>query len=137
MWAGPPDHTRPKQQPGGLQRKGSQRRKTLPLGSKISPGTLGFETYSFPSGSDSEGSTYNARDLGSVPGLGRSPGEGNGNSLHYSCLENPTDRGTWWATVHGVAKSRIRLSTSTPFLPRAQGAGAGGAGWNPPVFGGL
>ena len=67
-------------------------------------------------------------NLGLVPGLGRSPGEGNGNSLHYSRLENPTDRGAWWATVHGVAKSRIRLSTSTPFLPRAQGAGAGGAG---------
>ena len=62
MWAGPPDHTQPRQQPGGLRRKGSQRRKTLPLGSKISPGSLGFETYSFPSGSDSEESTYNARE---------------------------------------------------------------------------
>ena len=47
---------------------------------------------------------------GSVPGSGRSPREGNGNPLQYSCLENPTDRGAWWATVHGVAKSRTQLS---------------------------
>ena len=45
-------------------------------------------------------------DEGSVPGLGRSPGEGNGNPLQYSCLENPMDQGVWWATVHGVAKSQ-------------------------------
>ena len=45
------------------------------------------------------------RDLGSVPGLGRSPEEGNGNPLPYSCLENTIDRGAWWATVHGIAKS--------------------------------
>ena len=54
-----------------------------------------------------------AGDLGSVPGSGRSPGEGSGNPLQYSCLENPTDRGAWWATVHGVAKSQTRLSDST------------------------
>jgi len=46
-----------------------------------------------------------ARDSGSIPGLGRSPGEGNGNPLQYSCLENPWDRGAWWAAVHGVLKS--------------------------------
>ena len=46
----------------------------------------------------------NAGDIGSVPGTGRSPGEGNGNPLQYSCLGNPTDRGAWRATVHGVAK---------------------------------
>ena len=46
------------------------------------------------------------RDMGSIPGLGRSPGEGHGNPLQYSGLENPRDRGAWWATVHGVAKSR-------------------------------
>ena len=46
----------------------------------------------------------NARDIGSVPGLGISTGEGNGNPLQYSCLGNPVDRGAWWATVHGVAK---------------------------------
>ena len=44
------------------------------------------------------------RDAGLIPGPGRSPGEGHGNPLQYSCWENPMDRGTWWATVHGVAK---------------------------------
>ena len=47
------------------------------------------------------------RDEGSIPGLGRSPGGGNGNSLQYSCLENPMDRGAWQATIHGLAKSKI------------------------------
>ena len=51
-------------------------------------------------------------DLGSIPGLGRSPGEGNGNPLPYSCLRNPRDRGAWQDTVHWVAKSRTRLSDS-------------------------
>ena len=60
--------------------------------------------------SDSKESACNAGDLGSIPGLGRSPGEGNGNSLQYSCLENPTDRGAWRATVHRVTKSQTRLS---------------------------
>ena len=51
-----------------------------------------------------------ARDVGSIPGLGRSPGEGNGNPLQYSCLENPMDRGAWWATVLGVAgQTRLKL----------------------------
>ena len=53
-----------------------------------------------------------ARDIGDgnlIPGLRRSPGEGNGNPLHYSCPENPMDRGAWWAIVYGVAKSRTRL----------------------------
>ena len=54
-----------------------------------------------------------ARDIGSIPGLGRSPGEGNSNPLQYSCLENPMNRGAWWATVHGVAKSRTWLSEHT------------------------
>ena len=53
------------------------------------------------------------RDVGSIPGLGRSPGEGNGSPLQYSCLENPMDRGGWEAMVHGVAKSQTRLSTHT------------------------
>ena len=52
------------------------------------------------------------RDAGLIPGLGRSPGEGNGNPLQYSCLENSKDREDWWATVHGVAKSQTRLSTA-------------------------
>ena len=67
----------------------------------------------FPGGSDYKASTYNAGDLGSIPGLGRSTGEGNGNSIQYSCLENPMDGGAWWATVHGVAKSQTRLSDFT------------------------
>ena len=50
------------------------------------------------------------RDIGSIPGLGKSPGGGNGNPLQYACLKNPMDRGAWWATVHRVAKSQIRLS---------------------------
>ena len=58
----------------------------------------------FPGGSDGKESACNAGHLGSIPGSGRSPGEGYGNPLQYSCLENPTDRGAWWATAHGVAK---------------------------------
>ena len=58
-------------------------------------------------------SACNAGDPGSIPELGRSPGEGNGNPLQYSCLENPMDRGAWWATVHRVTKSRTRLSNFT------------------------
>ena len=49
------------------------------------------------------------RDMGSIPGLGRSPRGGHGNPLQYSCLENPMERGSWWATVHVVAKSRTQL----------------------------
>ena len=64
----------------------------------------------FPSVSDGKESACNAGDRGSVPGLGRSPGGGNGNPLQYSCLQNPMDRGAWGATVHGVAKSQTRLS---------------------------
>ena len=66
--------------------------------------------FSFPGGSDSKASVYNAGDPGSIPELGRSPGEGNGNPLQDYCLENPMDRGAWQATVHGVTKSRTRLS---------------------------
>ena len=55
-------------------------------------------------------SACSAGDPGSIPGLGRSPGEGNGKPLQYPCLENLMDRGTWWIAVHGVAKSRARLS---------------------------
>ena len=59
----------------------------------------------FPGGSDGKESACNAGDSGSVPGLGRYPGEGNGNILQYSCLENSMDRGAWQALVHGVTKS--------------------------------
>ena len=55
-------------------------------------------------GSEVKASARNAGDLGSIPGLGRSPGEGNGNPLQYSCLENPMEGGAWWATGHGVTK---------------------------------
>ena len=57
---------------------------------------MGIHTHKvFPGGSDGKASACNVGDLGSIPGLGRSPGEGNGNPLHYSCLENPMDRGAW------------------------------------------
>ena len=56
-------------------------------------------------------SSCNAGDPGSIPGWGRSPGEGNGNPLQYYCLENPMDRGAWWATVHGAARVRHDLVT--------------------------
>ena len=58
----------------------------------------------FPGGSDGKESTCNARDPGSIPGSGRCSGEGNGNPLQCSCLENHLDRGAWWATVHGVTE---------------------------------
>jgi len=57
----------------------------------------------FP-GSNGKESACNVGDLGLIPGLGRSPGEGNGNLLQYSCLENPMDREAWWAAIHGVGK---------------------------------
>ena len=64
----------------------------------------------FPGSSDGKESACNGGHPGSIPGLGRSLGEGNGNLLQYSCLENPTDRGAWQATVHGVTKSPTWLS---------------------------
>ena len=67
----------------------------------------------FPGGSEVKASACNAGDLGSIPGLGRSPGEGTGNPLQYSCLENLMDREAWWATVHRVAKSWTGLSDFT------------------------
>ena len=72
-----------------------------------------MQNLGFPGGSEVKASASNTGDMGLIPGLGRSPGEGNGNPLQYSCLENPTDGGAWWATVHGVAKSRTRLSNLT------------------------
>ena len=64
-----------------------------------------FSCLDFPGGSDGRTSASNAGDWGSIPGLGRSSGEGNGSLLQYSCLENPMDRGAWQATIHGVAES--------------------------------
>ena len=62
-------------------------------------------------GSDGKVSAYTVGDLGLIPGWGRSSGEGNGNPLQYSCLENPTDWWAWYATVHGVAMSQTRLTS--------------------------
>ena len=76
----------------------------LPKG-KFMPCSLG--------GSDGKVSIYNVGDPGSIPGLGRSPGEGYGKPLQYSCLENPMDRGAWRAMVYKVAKSQIRLSAQS------------------------
>ena len=67
-----------------------------------------------PGGSDNKESPCNGADLDSILGLGRSPGERNGDSLQYSCLENPMDRGAYWATVHGVAKNCTRQSNEAP-----------------------
>ena len=66
-------------------------------------------SFGFPGGSEVKASAYNAGDPGSIPGLGRSPGEGNDNPLQYSCLENPMEGGAWWATVHRVPKSRTQF----------------------------
>ena len=69
---------------------------------------------SFPCSSVGKESACNAGDLGSIPGLGRFPGEGNGNPLQYSCLENPMDREAWWATFYGVARVEYNLATKPP-----------------------
>ena len=61
-------------------------------------------SWGFSGGSEVKASACNAGDQSSVPGSGRSPGEGNGNSLQYSCLENPMDGGVWWATVHSAQR---------------------------------
>ena len=65
----------------------------------------------FPGGSVVKNLPVNAGDVGSILGSGRPPGEGNGNPLQYYCLENPMDRGVWWATVHGITKVRYNLAT--------------------------
>ena len=70
-----------------------------------------MEYLGFPGGSGSKESACNTEDLGWIPGSGRSPGEGTGYPLQYSCLENSMDIGAWRATVHGVTKSQTRLST--------------------------
>ena len=87
------------EEPGGLQSMESPR-----VGHDRATNTLGF-----PRGSASKASACSAgdtRDLGLILESGKSPGGGSGNPLKYSCLENPMDRGAWWATVHGVAKSQ-------------------------------
>ena len=95
----------------GVERagRGSAVRRLLARGSP----TPGFPSSGGFPGSVVKESDYNARDPGSIPGSGRSPGEGNGNPLQYSCLENAMDGGVWWSTVHGVTKSQTRLSNLT------------------------
>ena len=73
----------------------------------------------FPGGTDSKESACSAGDLGSIPVLGRSPGEGKGNPLLYSCPENPMDRGAWWATVHGVHCEGVGNRPAGPQQPSA------------------
>ena len=68
--------------------------------------TTSINSIGFPGSSDGKESACDARDPGSIPGSGRSPGEENGNSLQYFCLENSMDRGVWQATAHGVTKSQ-------------------------------
>ena len=115
--------------PGMLQSMGSQRVRhclateqqlLLGISKKITLGPRLLSQYhwrslitgvGFPGGSDSKASACNAGDPGFIPGLEGSPGEGNGNRLHYSCQEYSMDREAWWTTVHGVTKSQTRLST--------------------------
>ena len=109
-----------------LDREVPWRRARLPT-----PVFLGF-----PGGSDGEESSCNAGDLGSIPGLGRYPGGGNGFLLQYSCLANPMDRGAWRATVHGVAESPTRLRLALHLSPHVStrwrccpARGSKAAGW--------
>ena len=69
-----------------------------------------YITWGLRGGSDNKESACTAGDQGLIPGSGRSPGEGSGNPLQYSCLENSKDRGAWWVTVHGISKSWTQLS---------------------------
>ena len=94
------------------------------MGSYASPGRGHqncLKRVGFPGGSEGKASACDAGDQGSIPGLGRSPGEGNGNPLQYSCLEDPMDRGAWWATVHRV----IKESDTTEQLHTSEDSGEG------------
>ena len=114
--------------PGMLQSMGSQRirhdwateqeQQLLKFIAKSSLSILGQEELPLAGASSSvdKESACNAGDLGSIPWSGRSPGEGNGNPLHYSCLENPMNRGAWWATVHGVARVGDLVTKPPPLL---------------------
>ena len=85
------------------------------LGSRLLGGISITSDKGFPSGAEVKASACNVGDLGSIPGSGRSPGEGNGNPLQYSCLKNPVDRGAWWATVHGSQRVGHDWATSLHF----------------------
>ena len=84
--------------------------------SSLAPQFESINSSVFPGGSEVKVSARNVGDLGLIHGLGRIPGEGNSDPLQYSCLGNPMDRGAWWAAVHGVTKSRTRLSDFTYLL---------------------
>ena len=104
--------------PGDLFRDSSGWDPSFCISNKVSgsEGPLGlkylvvWQLLGCPGGSECKESTCNAGGPGSIPGLRRPSGEGNGNPLQYSCLENSMDRGAWEATVHGVTKSRTQLS---------------------------
>ena len=106
------------EEPGGLPSMGSHRVRhdwsDLAAAAELRCCPL-IDDFGFPGGSDGKESACNASDPGSFPGSGRSPGEGNGYPLQYSCQENPMDRGAWWATVHGVPKSWTQLSNTFTF----------------------
>ena len=87
-----------------------------------------MQVYQFPCNSIGKESACNAGDLGLIPGSGRSPGEGTGNPLQYPCLENPMDRGPWWATIHGVARAGHDLATKPP-PPKQVSKVSVAAGW--------
>ena len=74
---------------------------------------VAHKIHDFPGGSDGKVFAYNVGDLGLIPGSERSPGEGNGNPLQLSCMENPMNGGDWWATFHRVTKNRTRLNDFT------------------------
>ena len=76
---------------------------------QLRPGTAETEMFTTPGGSGGKESARDAGEPGSIPGSGRSPGEGNSNPLQYSCLENSMDRGAWQAIAHGITKSRTLL----------------------------
>ena len=90
--------------PGGRRSESLTSLTTSPLWSYIFLLFSILKFMVFPGGSHGKESSCNAGDLGSILGSGKSPGEGNGNPLQYSCLENPMDRQVWWATVHGVGQ---------------------------------
>ena len=99
--------------------------------SSSGPGWVGYTVTSLvlwglPGGSDSKESACNAGDLGSIPGLGRSPGGGCGKPLQYYCLDNPMHRGAWWATVHGVTKTRLSTTHSLVLCDDLEGWDVGG-----------
>ena len=88
-----------------------------------------YRCLGFPDGLVGKESTGSAGDAGSIPGSGRSPGGGHGNPLQYSCLENPTDRGDWWATVHGVAESDMTEATGQAHRHPPRRAVEAGMNW--------